>query len=259
MKHKNIETISKKNQRNHYDQLAAMRYKSNIPFSCSFDERYDPFLLVNDAKTYQYFTGLLSERLPKEKGVVLDCCSGSGVYLPLIEIFSEKLVGIDLSLGLLQESKRIIKSISSKKISILQSEAEFIPMKSDSCDMIVMIDSFHHIEQPESVLKELSRVAKKNATFLLIEPNIINPLVFLSHIIPKEERGAIRRNTKKKLLKILSPYLQNLQIEPINYVASKKSGIMGQFVSKITAILFSHIFTFWPIRLLITGNFHKEN
>ncbi|MBA4368652.1 MAG: hypothetical protein C0403_13555 [Desulfobacterium sp.] len=251
-------TVSKKYQRNHYDQLAKIRQKSNVPFSCGFDERYNPFLLVNDAEIYQYFTELLSQRFPAEKGVVLDCCSGSGIYLPLIAAFSKRLVGIDLSFGLLRESKKIIEWMDSAKTSILQSEAESIPMKSDSCDLVVMIDSFHHIEHPESVLKELFRVAKKNATFLLIEPNIINPLVFLSHIIPKEERGAIRRNTRKKLVKMISPYVQNLQITPMNYVASNKSGFIGQFFSKMTAKLFAHIFTFWPIRLLIIGQFSKE-
>jgi len=251
--------VSKKYQRDHYDQLAALRKKSYIPFSCGFDERYDPFLLVNNTECYQFFTDLLSQRLTVGKGFTLDCCSGSGIYLPLIAKFSERLLGIDLSLGLLLESKKIIEFMGSPKTSVLQSEAETIPIKSHSCNLIVMIDSFHHIEHPESVLKELSRVAKKNATFLLIEPNIINPLVFLSHIIPKEERGAIRRNTKKKLAKILSPYIKNLQITPINYVASNKSNFIGQFMSKTTTELFARIFTFWPIRLLMIGQFRKDN
>ena len=208
---------------------------------------------------YHFFYDILSEKLPAEKGVVLDCCSGSGIYLPLLSPFSKLLIGLDLSYGLLNESKKIIEVMESSKTYTVQSEAELIPMKSDFCDLIVMIDSFHHVESPEAVLKELSRVAKKNASFLLIEPNICNPLVFLAHFIPKEERGAIKRNTKNKLVTMLSPYLKDIQISPINYVASNKSSLIGKFFSKMTTNIFTGVFKFWPIRLLICGQFHKES
>jgi len=250
---------SKKYQRDHYDSLAKIREKSGVPFSCSFDERYDPFLLVNDKQLFKFFLNRLSDKLPEKKGVVLDCCSGSGVYLPLIAEFSKLLIGIDLSYGLLDASKKIVETIEPSKTFIVQSEAESIPMKSNSCDLIVMIDSFHHIENPEIVLKELLRVAKKNASLLMIEPNVNNPLVFLAHFIPKEERGAIKRNTKKKLLQMLKPYTTNLNITPINYVASSQSGFIGNFITRVTTHLFASVFKFWPIRLLIFGQFNKEN
>ncbi len=250
--------ISKKFQRNHYDKLSEGRQKSRLPFSCGFDERYDPFLLVNNKQAYQYFCDLLAEKITERKMTVLDCCSGSGIYLPVIAKFCELLIGIDISYGLLKESKRIFEIVDSSKTFIMQSEAESISMKDDSCDMIVMIDSFHHIESPRNVLKELSRIAKKDAVFLLIEPNINNPLVFISHLIPREERGAIARNTSKKLKQLLSPYLYDIQITGINYVASNKAGWIGKLVTKITALLFAHVFSFWPIRLFILGRFKKE-
>jgi ubiquinone/menaquinone biosynthesis C-methylase UbiE len=246
-------------QRNHYDRLAEIREKSNIPFSCSFEERYNPFLLVNNIKMYHFFYDIFTKKLPDRKGVVLDCCSGSGIYLPLLANFSEVLVGLDLSYGLLNESKKILDTIKLPKTITIQSEAETIPMKSNSCDLIVMIDSFHHIESPEAVLEELSRVAKKDASFLLIEPNVNNPLVFLSHFIPKEERGAIKRNTKTKLVNMLKPYVNNIQISPINYVAANKSGLIANFIAELTTMLFASVFKFWPIRLLVFGQFTKES
>lgn len=248
-------SVAKHYQRHHYDDLAAKRRESKVPFSCSFDDRYDPFLLVNDNELFQQFYVTILEKIKDGKGVVLDCCSGSGVYLPLLSCFSKVLVGIDLSYGLLQESKKINIVSDTSQIFIAQSEAESIPLKSDTCDLIVMIDSFHHIEEPGKVLEELKRVAKRDASFLLIEPNVVNPLVFLAHLIPKEERGAIRRNTKARIQRMLTPYIRDIEISGLNYVASNQNGAIGKRVSTATTSLFSNVFTFWPIRLLFFGKF----
>lgn len=251
--------VLKKFQREHYDQLTLLNKKSKMPFSCGFEERYDPYLMLKKNKDYQFFRDIIASSLSGRNGVVLDCCSGSGIYLPVLKEFADILIGIDLSYGLLHESKKMLKKVEYDNTFLIQSEAESIPLKSGVCDIIVMIDSLHHVELPDKVFNELNRVAKSDALLLLIEPNISNPLVYLAHRIPKEERGAIKRNSANLLKRFLKNYIQDINILPLNYVASNKQSKFGKLTSQMVSILFSRVFKFWPIRFLITGRFKKEN
>ena len=250
--------VLKKFQRQHYDSLSALNKKSKMPFSCGFEERYDPYLMIKKDKDFQFFRDKIASALSGRSGVVLDCCSGSGIYLPILKEFADILIGIDLSHGLLHESKKMVKKVEYDNTFLIQSEAESIPLKSGVCDIIVMIDSLHHVELPDKVFNELNRVAKYDALLLLIEPNVLNPLVYLAHRIPKEERGATKRNSAKRLKRFLKNYIEDINILPLNYVASNKQSRLGKIIAKMVSVLFDRFFKFWPIRLLITGKFKKK-
>ena len=50
-------------------------------------------------------------------------------------------------------------------------DAEKMPFKSNSLSAIVMLNVFHHINNPEKALKEFDRVLKKNGKIIMIEPS----------------------------------------------------------------------------------------
>jgi ubiquinone/menaquinone biosynthesis C-methylase UbiE len=205
------------------------------------------------------FKNLFSDFLGKNrKGIVLDICSGSGIHLPLLSQLSRATIGADLSLGLLKGAQEIKRALRLDNVLLFQAQAESIPLKDNVCDAVIIIDAIHHVENQKRVMEELKRVSKHSTPVLLIEPNISNPLVFLAHRIPQEERGALRLNTTKGLRHLLSLYFDEVQVKPFNYIASRKSSFFGRALSRSIEWFFEWIFFFWPIRLLIQGNFCKK-
>ena len=65
-----------------------------------------------------------------------------------------------------------------------------------------MIDVIHHLEKPQQIFKELNRILKPEGRIIVYEPNKLNPLIFLIHLIEKNERGLLKVGTKNKYKKI---------------------------------------------------------
>ena len=250
---------SSKFQKEFYDKLGQRKEKNRGLFSCGYEERYNPGLIINNEHAYNLFKNLFSDFLGKNrKGIVLDLCAGSGIHLPLLSQFSVATIGADLSLGLLKGAQEIKRELRLDNVLLFQAQAESIPLKDEVCDAVIIIDAIHHVENQKRVMEELKRVSKNSTPVLLIEPNISNPLVFLAHRIPKEERGALRLNTAKGLSHLLNSYFDEVQVKPFNYIASRKSNFLGRVISRSIEWFFEWIFFFWPIRLIIQGNFCKK-
>lgn len=253
-----INRASREFQRKFYDEMCRDKVKSKGLFSCSYQERFNSSLLVEDKSSFDSFHELFSKIIGNGKCWIMDCCTGSGLFIPVLRGFSKGLVGVDLSLELLLKAKELTERLNVCNTILVQSEAERLPLKSNRFDAIVMIDSLHHVEDQQSVLRELQRVAKNGADLLLVEPNIANPLVFLAHFLPREERGALRSNTSARIRRLLRPWIRDIRIVPLNYVASCKSSVLGQFLSAAAVCLFGTVFPFWPIRFLVKGTFMEE-
>jgi len=91
-------------------------------------------------------------------------------------------------------------------------------------------------------MKELSRVAKRNMPFLLIEPNVTNPLFYLAHRVPVEKRGALCSNTVRRLTQLVYPYIHRVTVQPFNYVARRKSNPVEKAAFKVIEWGFKTLF-----------------
>ena len=69
-------------------------------------------------------------------------------------------------------------------------DAKDLKFKDDSFDVVFCHALLHHVEDIDRVVSEMKRVSRKYV--VILEPNILNPLMFLFSIIKKEERGALR-------------------------------------------------------------------
>jgi len=249
---------STKFQREFYDELTQKKVRSKKPFSCGYEDRYNPRLIIDDEQSYALFNDLAFHFVPHGKKVVLlDLCTGSGIYLPILSKYAETVIGVDISWGLLKKAQEMKEELGLENVMLFQAQAESIPLKRDIFDLVIMIDAIHHVENQEKVMTEVQKVAKKGALFLLIEPNIMNPLAFLAHLIPEEERGALRSNTKGGLRRLLRSYLDELQIKPFNHIASSRTTFRRQIIFKTIEWLCRTIFFFWPIRVLVQGRVKK--
>ena len=246
-------------QREFYDKLGKEKGKDKGLFSCGYEERYNPKLIIQSKQAYNVFKNLFSNLLKEgNNGIVLDLCTGSGIHLPILSQHAKTVFGADISMALLERAQEITEELELHNTILFQTQAESLPLKDDVCDAVVMIDAIHHVENQLLVMEELRRVVKDDALFLLIEPNVSNPLVFIAHLVPKEERGALRLNTAKGLKRLLDSYLDEVSVTPFNYVASMKTNFIERTIFQVIRWLCGSVFFFWPIRFLIRGYFRKS-
>lgn len=110
---------------------------------------------------------IIEKMLPEKIGKVLDVGCGDGTTLNYISSKREyeELHGIEIS----EKAAKIAKS-KGIKCEICNAEDK-LPYESEYFDTIICSEVLEHLIFPERVLKEIYRVAKRNATIILSVPN----------------------------------------------------------------------------------------
>ena len=98
-----------------------------------------------------------------KEGVLIDIGSGTGFLSIGIAKNTPnlKVYGIDLSKKMIEIASANAKNL--KNIRFKHANAENLPFRDESVDLIVSTGSFHHWKHPIKVYNECYRVLKKNA------------------------------------------------------------------------------------------------
>src|SRR6267143_1086680 len=99
---------------------------------------------------------------------VLDLGCGNGCYTEELARRAEFVCGIDLHMPHLQAFQEAIPRV--------QGRGEQLPVASDSCDAVTMIEVLEHTESDAKVLTECFRVLKPGGLLVLFVPNKLYPL-----------------------------------------------------------------------------------
>lgn len=102
---------------------------------------------------------------------ILDVATGTGdVAIALTKLKPEKIMGIDISSGMLELGK---KKIAAKKldhlITMQQSDAENIPFEDNTYDAITVAFGVRNYENLEKGLKEMHRVLNTGGKLIVLE------------------------------------------------------------------------------------------
>ena len=112
----------------------------------------------------------------------------------------------------LDYSKYLLRANPLEKL--IQADAENLPFKDDTFDVVFSSALLHHVENPKEILEEYKRVSKEFV--VIIEPNRNNPFMFIFSMCVKEERKALRFSLR---------YLENLLKDvPLRIVSSCSMG-----------------------------------
>ena len=130
---------------------------------------YDDVYYANEAKKTENLKHLkaLAERLGIKKGdAVLDVACGLGGWLRVCSSMGAKVAGVDLS----------SKAIGFCKNALPEGEffaqpAETLPFPDAQFDYVTCLGSLEHFVEPKNALREMQRVAKPGAEFILLVPN----------------------------------------------------------------------------------------
>jgi demethylmenaquinone methyltransferase / 2-methoxy-6-polyprenyl-1,4-benzoquinol methylase len=128
-----------------------------------------------DIKWRKKVLGLVAAKKPK---TVLDIATGTGdLAILMSETSAERIVGLDLSPGMLEIGKSKIKNRNlDSKIEMIVGDSEKLPFEDNSFDAITVAFGIRNFETLEKGLSEILRVLKPNGIFVVLETS--NPTKF---------------------------------------------------------------------------------
>ena len=152
---------------------------------------------TNQDKTYVYWREELHKKIHMEKlrgRTVLDVGCGTGEDAFYLSQIAKKVHAFDI------EKSDMWKDFASSKLSFSVANAYKIPFEDNSFNGVFLKDVLHHVSQPEKVLQEIKRVAKKGSYILIIEGNRYNPIFYI-HMTKMRGHEHLARNVFMKLIK----------------------------------------------------------
>lgn len=132
----------------------------------------------------------INKHIPLKDASILDLACGNGSFTVEFSKYTEKVIGLDISSHML--SNNPIKNL-------LMGNAETLPFKDRMFDIVFAANLLHHASDPLNIIREMKRAAKKY--IIVIEPNMVNPLMFLFSLFVKAERGGLK-STKRHLKRL---------------------------------------------------------
>ncbi len=107
----------------------------------------------------------LSRTELKPYELVLDLGCGTGFLFQHIDKSIRLLVGLDISLNVLQEAKKRTKNLSN--IILIRAEADNTPFPESTFDRIFAITLLQNMPTPLKTIREMKRIGKPKATFVM--------------------------------------------------------------------------------------------
>ena len=95
-----------------------------------------------------------------EKSFVLDVGCGTGILFSLLAK-AQPIIGVDMSIKLLQKAKRYIKKISNAHV--ICADSDYLPFQNNVFNIVFAITLLQNIPNPLATLEEIKRTSKNQA------------------------------------------------------------------------------------------------
>ncbi|MFH1478219.1 MAG: class I SAM-dependent methyltransferase [Candidatus Omnitrophota bacterium] len=139
---------------------------------------------------------VLSGSLP-QASALLDIGCGSGFVIRAARGLFAAIYGIDISEG-------ILRSMDAGADGLICADADSIPLKDGSVDMVILFSTMHHLYDARSVLKEITRVLRKGGVLYIdhdMEKGFVRRfslLVRLYRLFSRKEEKYINAGIKRE-------------------------------------------------------------
>lgn len=181
-----------------YDDLAAGKVKRSV---LSLEKRFNPAKVLQSEHITSYIDEILYISKVTDKQNVLDFGCGNGAFSSYLAKHFKRVVGYDPSQEFIKQARVVNPDLFFTCDPLeLNSQREF--------DAIIFIDALHHFDDESlDVVNDLSaKLNGPNGTVIIIEPNLLNPAMFLMHLLDKNERGLLRVGTISRYRKLFANY-----------------------------------------------------
>jgi ubiquinone/menaquinone biosynthesis C-methylase UbiE len=221
---------SEKKTKNFYNEL--MNDKSIFTFFTK-DTRYNADNILKK-KNIEIFFDKEVKKIINKNDLILDYGCGPGTFsIKLSRITQNNVHSVDISRKFLEECEKSKKKYNAHNIKTQLIEGNKLPFNDDCFDKVLLFDVIHHLDEPEKTLREIYRVLKKNGKIIIYEPNKLNPLIALIHLIDPIERGLLKFGTKKSYLNLIKKI--NLKMTFVKYsgIVVGPDAYIFELISKI--------------------------
>ena len=150
-------------------------------------------------------------------------CGNANVISMLLQKTDAKLYGLDLSEKMIDVCKKRI----GKRADFVVGDAEKLPYKDESMDVIICNASFHHYPNPNIVLEEMWRTLKKGGVLILGDPTAPKLILqFLNMFIKFSNSGDCKIYSEKGIKNLLVN--NNFKIENWKKISAQKFIVSGR-------------------------------
>lgn len=124
-----------------------------------------------DIKWRKKVVEIIKQQQPK---TILDIATGTGdLAINLAETSAEKIIGLDISPGMLGVGKEKVKAKQlDNRIDMIIGDSENMPFKDNTFDAITVAFGVRNFETLENGLKDILRVLKPGGTFVILETSV---------------------------------------------------------------------------------------
>lgn len=135
--------------------------------------------LLEPGQSWFLWAGALASLLPPLE--VADFGCGTGVLSVAIARWARRVWAIDQNADALEQARERAGREGLENIRFLREDLHRLSLASGSLDLVVISQSLHHVEEPQSVLSESARLLKPGGRLVLLE------------LMPHEERWVLER------------------------------------------------------------------
>ncbi len=129
-----------------------------------------------DVKWRKKVVKLVAKTHPKS---ILDIATGTGdLAIELTKTNAEKIVGLDLSPGMIEVGRNKIEKLGHDNIDMVIGDSEALPFENNSFDAITVAFGVRNFENLDKGLSEILRVLKPNGIFVVLETSVPNKTPF---------------------------------------------------------------------------------
>jgi ubiquinone/menaquinone biosynthesis C-methylase UbiE len=131
--------------------------------------RYDSTAHIYDRRYAEEQTAKIKAALEhvnmQRRGLVLDAGCGTGLLFSHFGNKAEALVGLDISRKILLQAKKRERHLSDAHLIL--GDTDNMPLKEEAFDYVFAVTLIQNTPEPANTLKEIKRVAKKDAVIVI--------------------------------------------------------------------------------------------
>lgn len=162
-----------------------------------------------------------------DKVIEIGCEAG---YLLKHLLIAKEVMGLDIAKNALEDAK---KNTKSDKVKFICADASNIPFANAYFDKVICSQTLEHLDNPDRVVKEVSRIVKPGGIVVISVPNervlIILKKIFVKiglfnllfpNLEPRSSSWHIQNFNKRDICKILNKYfiIQRFKYVPLPFL-----------------------------------------
>ena len=168
----------------HFNQKLEIKSKNLYSYSKLL---YDSDSLIINFMMYRHLYYALSLAKLDEKKIILDLGCSDGPFLPTLNKYGKKIIGLDYSYEWLLDAKNLInyRRYPLKKTVLLNAEGQHLPFKDKSLDLVFCLETLEHVPNSIKFINEIFRILGENGELVYSIPIEIGISLLIRHLLGK--------------------------------------------------------------------------